>query len=126
MIEFLRFFILTYTGFVRLAAYDPQVLVLLAYTYLIELFAWSLPLLATIISNDHTIKQTSGASFTSDRYIYELNIAGTCMLVIVTLTELYFLHRLQAEAARVDWQRFGEQIIPLYQGGVYKRLFMAE
>ena len=48
------------------------------------------------------------------------------MLLITILVELCLLYRLQAKAAIIDWQLFGEQIIPLYQGGVYKRLFMAE
>ena len=107
--EFVRFFVLSYFGFVRLCAYDPQVLILLTYTYIIEIFLWSVPLLLVIFANRQSFLDEPGsANYNGDDRIFKLNQGTTILLIITTVLEGYSLYRITSEAEKVDWGKFGD------------------
>ena len=103
MVEVIRLSLLTYTGFIRLTAYDPQVLLLLTSCYFIELFAYSTPLLILALNNDRQIKAIAGDTFSSNNYISHLTIASSCMLLASILLELGILFKLQERVSQIDW-----------------------
>lgn len=122
--EGMQMFFLSYTGYIRLVMYDPQLAIAVIFVYLIEIFAWSLPLMMLSITNNNSFH--GGNGYRGDSQIFGLNIATTVLLIMSTVAENLILYLLTIKVRDVDWSKFGDEAIPIHQGGIYKRLFMIE